>query len=901
MFSVETSCSSKKNATFEETFKKIMKNLSNIQQITSGKEVSIIKECLKLLRENFPGPMTIQKLENVKLDEPQINWKCYLIKNHSDFLHELIRLTTYNWPINDNLIDSDVSSLMLIEEFGFLHVTLSVLLNSLKLSNNVQMEMIALSLIEILESDVIFSNLLNYVLSTERSVIFEDEWNDFVQTLISLPNRVFNAMGKSAPVSFIPENYAKYMLKSFIQCITFLSDSQFSCNVKRISYFLSRIIVHFKNSAGLLKLIDLTSIWCDSDKTPIKLFQNILLDLDHQAISVFSILLLLNIPFDKDAKIYKVLGPDLIGNKDWFYHLTSKIPFANFFSDNDNLIKNLILYLQLSEQKNNKCKVLYNLIKSLLEIWSSETSCKQTSFNQHLYITKLLLFAVKLESNITSLRKDITLTTILYEGVAVHLKSSLESYRYIGMFTAEYVFQYFNEENGPELKFEYDMSSDELKVLLIDLKNISSNNDDKNILINQTEDEILSNFFSEQKLRKSRTIVESHTPKGIISDEYIEDNKTEEGGITMFDDEGLDSDDDLVPYDMSNDKVYSKVESPMFLKDLRDGLLETENVDIFTINFNKGEELILSQLPHSDPEMGLELLQILINMHNNFYVENYEEKHFQMCVTIVTIIPKEGAEFLASEFHTESTRYSVNIRVYILDILKEAARKISSFKRDLSKKEVKIYKPNNIYQKPIAVDPKLEIEKIISKRLESKTRRITSKTVHPFLNTKVNEFNKVANSFFYPLLYGLSKNQFTISVKAGLKFDTDHILLVHFLDTISAIMLCSKNLPMAPKFAEEILEFVWCLRFHLEPKVRLAVMHSIASVVISTPVIILQNHLFDKLLDIRDWLMNCLDENVVQGIEPNSDCKIMAGRVLSCLNCVISDGIPLLRSNNYLD
>lgn len=889
----------KPDKNFECVVKQTLNTLSSIQKISSSKDVALVERSLEYLLEYLPGPITIQKLANVELDQSKIDWKCYLLKNHSDILHELIRLTDNNWPVRNELVDQTVLKIVLIEEFRFLPVTLVVFLNNLKISNYTQKEMITLCIQEILESDVIFFNILNYVLSCENSDTLEDEFSELVQTLISLPNRVFNIMGKSTLKIFIPETFGNYLLKSFIQCAHFLNDSQFTYNAKRLAHFLSRIIVNFKGSAGLLKLIDLFSIWCDN-KSFIYIIQNILLNLDHQAISVFSVLLLIHIPFDKNGSIYKILGPNLIKDKDWLYHITSKIPFAKFFSDNDNLIKNLVKYLQLTEKENKDSKVLYNLIKKLLEVWSSETACKQTTLNQHIYITKLLLLAVKFESNILSLRKDQTLTSILYDGVAVHLKSSLESYRYIGMYTAENVFSYFNAKDGPELKFDYDSAASDIKSLLADLKNVIDC-DIHTITAAKNENDILVNFLSNQKPFVSHSAIKI-VDTGVKSVEKEEsDDEIETTGITIFDGEDLDSDDDLVPCDMSNEKKYSKISPPMYLKDLRDGLLETENAEIFAVNFDKAEELILSQLPHSDPDTGLEILQILINNENKFYVEDYEEKHFQTCTTIVTIIPKESAEFLAGEFHTEATRYSVNLRVYILDILAEAARRISSFKKDIKDKSIHVYKSNNVYQKPMIEDPRIKIEEIIHKRLEAKTRRITSKIIHPFLHTKVNEFNKVANSFFYPLLYGLSKKAFTLSVSSGIKFDTDHILLVHFLDTISVIILCSRNLPMVPKFAEEILQFIWFLRFHSEPKVRLAVMNTVATVIISTPVVILQSHLFEKLLDIRDWLINCVDANVVQGIEPNSDCKVMAARVLTCLDCIVSEGLPILKSNNYLE
>nr|KAG5714687.1 hypothetical protein BaRGS_000175 [Batillaria attramentaria] len=66
----------------------------------------------------------------------------------------------------------------------------------------------------------------------------------------------------------------------------------------------------------------------------------------------------------------------------------------------------------------------------------------------------------------------------------------------------------------------------------------------------------------------------------------------------------LEHDDDLVPYDMSNDKKVSKVKAPKYIRDCMEGLINTQEADKFEACLTAAESLIRSR-PDGLPEVGI--------------------------------------------------------------------------------------------------------------------------------------------------------------------------------------------------------------------------------------------------------------------------------------------------------
>jgi telomere length regulation protein len=277
------------------------------------------------------------------------------------------------------------------------------------------------------------------------------------------------------------------------------------------------------------------------------------------------------------------------------------------------------------------------------------------------------------------------------------------------------------------------------------------------------------------------------------------------------------------------------------------------------------------------------------------YVENFDEIKTKAVVEICSIYPKECAQYLANEFNSEVSKYSLRTRMYMLDILGETAKKLS--KLEMPKKEEIKASPTTFgvnkltlkLQEELNNRNKKDAQKIIRERLMAKTRRIATKTKSIDEVSGVNKFSSVAGFFFFPLIKGFGKEQMTFTKGTNLKHDVDNILLVKFLHTISIIMLCSENAPIAPKMAKEIVNLSIFLRYHEEAQIRLAVLHMFATIILAIPKSVLVKEFTAELNEFMSHL-DMIVKSTVVNYEPDKDCREFATQLIAmCYNALYAD------------
>jgi telomere length regulation protein len=305
------------------------------------------------------------------------------------------------------------------------------------------------------------------------------------------------------------------------------------------------------------------------------------------------------------------------------------------------------------------------------------------------------------------------------------------------------------------------------------------------------------------------------------------------------------------------------------------------------------ERIISQQLKDHHSDLALDLLSIFLSLEKQCYFENFEEVKMRNLVLICSIYPKECAQYLGNEFNTEISKYSMGKRIMMLEVLVETAKKLSAIEieRKESKKDPEnvLNKLNRKFVEDSIDQRKIEAEKIIRERLLKKTRRIVSQSKSLADVSAVNRFADVAGYFFFPLIHGFGKKQFLFTTKTSLKYDTDNILLMTFLRTISVLMLCAENCPVAPKFAREIFNLSVFLRFHDEAKIRLGVFHMLSTLFLALPKNLLQSMFYNDIQELRAHL-EIIVNNVVLNKEPNQECKEFAGKLLEmCYGCLILD------------
>lgn len=867
--------------------------LQGLQKIKSASDVDVIVNKINEVLEYLPGPSNVQKI--LKIDSCAEFINEFAKRRYSTILSRLIDKFDSNFPLIDGMVHDTVNRLFVIEDAEFFVVSFSTLLTHLKGSSS-RDALLAL-ITNLLESEGIFVTICSYIIEKEDAsdvaiIDYYSKYELFVQSLVSLPNTVANVMEGNISHMYKPDNYCCFLVFNVIKIIEFFSDLMWrekdvSFNFKSLSLFLSKTIVIFHSSKGLVKLVKIMELLTNNTNTKSavykKIFATVLKELQRFSIETFTVMILQNLTSNKN--VANVLSENLIENKDWQFVLCKKIPLLSYYDANDyKLINNLITYLKISSVQH-----LFDLFLNLLAVWSDKFSFTRISLEQHLYVTKLVILAAKhlntfnfSDSQRNSVQKNI------YMGIPAHLECGIDSMRVIGMVTGEIVSELVTRPpNGSEeikLQFEYDKLSKECQDLARDLKSLTEKTEETfDGEAGEVLDIILqikaaygtqeNNIYTPpaRNFRNKNKVVNADNEVVVETASNFKNNT-----ITIIDstDFELDSDDDLEPYDTSNDVKVSKKPAPAYLRDLRDGLLETQDAELFVLSVENCEKLITQQLNNDDASVGLEILEILLTLTPTFYVENFDHLVFQSCIAITCTYPAFYAEYLCKQFHADTGTYSICHRILMLDVLRESAKTLSALKPETNVPEAT--------KKKRSTEAETAAE-IIKKRLETKTRRFIKHKSHRFEN--LNKFADVAGWFFFPLIYGYGKSKF-------LSADDDNVLLIHFLQTLSIVICAAQNCAVAPKMARELFNLSWFLRFHREVKVRMAVLSMIAAGILNVPKSILLSEFTDVLLEMRFWLIDMINPHIER--EPNSECRILGTHVM----CILED---VLKVNTGLE
>lgn len=904
--------------------------LEALQSVSTNKSQTNLKKLHSHFLEYakfLPGPLTPQKFTGNDVD-----YQLDLI-SYSRVLESLVDLFDINWPLMNGIVDEDVLNIFVVDGAGsqILNESLLILTQAMKKAVDLRIsQCFGVILEKLVKSDALLSAIVFSCRATENNEfeknIEEEIWQNIIQIIISLPNRVANKMEKNLLESFKLKNFTNIIIFHVARAIDFLNHGHDVLKIKVehkiISMLLSKMFLVL-NSVDLIPLIDIFIEWSISNQNNISnMLQQILLHVDSRSRENLAVQFLKH-----DKFIPKVFG-NLTKDANWRLTLTTRIPLMSWY-ENDNLMRNLVSYLSYAQ--NSEDKLLVELVIKMLDVWGDRSVLNHTSFEQHLYITKLIILSIKSMKNCLSLSERNEIQKLVFSGIPAHLGSTEVDIRAVGMITGEILTDLLlNVGNVEKLKFEYDGLTERALNIVESLKSIElpknsmDVDDNENLTLGEiefpnkgnkrlyelgVEAKILKNITKLEEIRVSKD--ESKTIKASVIKEESQNKITE---ISMDENEELDSDDDLVPYDMSNDTKQIEKLKPLYLRDLRDNLVQTaakgeDDPDIFSETIRVSEELILAQLGNDDPSFACELLEIFMNLQERSTVDDFEVQTFKACVAIVTTHPKETAEYICKEFHTELSKYSVQQRLLMLNILCEAATRLSAIKFEEKVEELQVPVKKKKLDKPISLfietdkskkyqtlydddfdDPtnpessQIDWRDVVQQRIVSKTRHFAHKTRLP--KTTINKFGKVVSSFFYPLIYGFgsSKQCFLYDFPKSYK-DHQSILLTRFLETLATIMTAAQNCSIVTKMAKEILELVWTLKYHEEGKVRLAVIKCVASVLISVPEFDVKGDLLGGIMEIREWLMDA-SQNTMKG-DPDKDCREFGRHVLYLLDSVL--------------
>ena len=513
-------------------------------------------------------------------------------------------------------------------------------------------------------------------------------------------------------------------------------------------------------------------------------------------------LLLLNADHYEQIEWY--LGADL-NNEETSHNstirhlLTNKFLLISHFSANDQtLVDNIVGYLI-----NFNVKLFEQTLHNVITVWSNATAVRHQTKDQHYYLCRILIcclkYMIKLEFRLDANRFQ----SLILHSAEVHLKMVELDKRNRGLFVVEKLMNYLNRAKlDDKLDFEIELN-DEIRFLI----------------------EILEGKQTE--------------PASTINAQSSNDAKEDEYEYSTFNDQ--EEEEDLMPYDMSNDTRLIKTKKPIYLKDCLEGLMNTEDPEYNSTCLQCLPDLIDKNRAQAS-ELAVDFVRVLLFLDKD-EDEELKEYRFKTMVKLCNLNPMNLAHYLTEQIYDRNL--SIVRKLEVLDMIVESARELSSLEHHRSIEDTnKVKSIQNIVR-----HSKPEYERIIEERLKSKTKILCSSHKLP-LSTK-NEFIQYVTYYFYPLINRFDRKDVTLKFE-----EDDYFVLGKLILTLAELLKSVSQTHLTRKMAIALVEFLNVFKHHPESYVRKAITMCIHSILTNVPNYFLFEELQPDLLSLRDFLLN---------------------------------------------
>ncbi|XP_039948091.1 uncharacterized protein LOC120766563 isoform X1 [Bactrocera tryoni] len=896
----------------KNTLKHAISTFKSVPKVTCAADATKISKTIQHLFSGgaLPGYCTAEKI--IGLDKDALDWSEIAAYEYAEILNSLIKLFTREWPdIRSSDSDVQIFNLFRVDcNFAYIYETfysLNKYLTILDVDGSTTLVSVLTELVN--DTQLLPLAFLHICRAQSMTQEFKSELKalptlkfeeinanvtEFLQIIISLPNRVGNKLGQNLPDAFIPKKYAYKLLRHLLCALNFI----FKC--EDISYFnlafcsrlLSRVITNLCNAEEAdSKLNEFLKIVDEFAKLPGPrvVIQKIFNSLDSNAIYKAGLAVLLTAP---DVDAYRLLGNAVANSDNWQFCFTHTLTIQRTPSSEHALCA-LVRYLALSDPK-----LVQVVFKQLLSVWSKRSTLQRLTDKEHLTFGKLLiatakqLFAEQKDRKL-HLLNDNDYKRYLHDILRFHLECADVIQRHIGMKVVEVIFNYMEDPHTKKedrLHFDYE---DVLKLsrgrLITELDSIANNykiptkDDVMGAEINLNRLTNLLESFTSETIEISKFV----TPNSHSNPHYVSLNSVEKSTKLME----LDSDDDEEehkPYDMSNDTSIVAEKRPKFLLDLIHTLsTKPDNYEVFEAAISAAEPLIRSQLSQQDSSLAIDILRILVSLEMHYYYEDFERTKFKCGVAVCASAPGPSAKYLCREFHTENTCYNANLRILMLQILAAAAKELSGItgETEISTEAALLptpaKHPRKFHFENEHESRLLTAQRIIRQRLKEKTKRFHGR--HKALDTKPvkpNRFHTVAGTFFFSLVRGPRTRQMLYVKPDHIAHDIDTLLLVNFLHTLTVFVLSATNCPLLPVITREVFDLCTFVRFSVETRIRLATLELIGATLVTTPVYVLMTQFGERVAEIQQWLEGLVKSPLFGG-ETSEECRDIANQILS--------------------
>ncbi|XP_038064411.1 telomere length regulation protein TEL2 homolog [Patiria miniata] len=674
-------------------------------------------------------------------------------------------------------------------------------------------------------------------------------WEQLLTAIVTLPDRIANKVQGKCSACFFPKQYFTSLAKDLLVVLHKVHNqlkASKDCSLLFVSQLMGRICLngHADTTFTFLlphfvKLTAVDFLWS-------RVCSRVIVGTPERCLESVLDCLLKKIPWY--GIMSRLLGDALLSNKKLLFLLTNKFLLLRCY--NQELVpQNIIGYLADSP---NRRHLVVKSLKTLLDVWGDSSAVKHTSYDQHAYLTKTILICLgHLNQQEKTQHKSVLMQKLL-SGMHCHLNSPLVKVRRLGMITAEALTKTLETE-GPKLSFEY-VKDEESRLLLL----LLVPPDDPGM--DQITKDVVEMSLGEEETREEAT-----------------SNQTEQEDATgqqSTPDDDLDSDDDLEPFDMSEDVKTSQVKTPVYIRDCIEGLHAKENRELTETSLKVAEKLVRSK-PDYLQEVCVELMQVLLHLEDVFEIDDFTVLRHSAMVAATVQCPIQASQYWTAEFYDRN--YNIRQRLDMLQVLAAAAQELSQPLEETT--------PSSGLQKPCrpltraSPNPSEEAEHwrdIVQKRIKSKTRRFAKGRSTPAPTPVANRFAPVAGRFFFPLLKSFDSKMNTMDM-----IGDDFLLLGRMLFTLGIVVHAAQHAPICRQMAVSLLELVWVLRYHTEVFVRQALMFAVSMVILSVPSHLLVSDLQDEMLECKLWL-----EDIV-GKDPNVECRGLAAQTLMVLGSVV--------------
>ncbi|CAK8695741.1 unnamed protein product [Clavelina lepadiformis] len=678
-------------------------------------------------------------------------------------------------------------------------------------------------------------------------------WSKMITCIGALPDHVANKFQNPTKFRFFhSETFFIFLGVEIAQAISTLADV--IKNGKEIkTEFISLNIGHFcllgKAEYLFKALYPALITHCESNFLWQRIVQKCFLSVpDRQLESVLTFLF-------KHAPIPHCLPPilgDMVTKKAKAkYIILHKLLLLSNLSET-TAAENVIGYIS---RLSNATFLLTETIKKLLEAWGNKSSIKHTTYQQHKYLTASILVCVGHLSRHTADKQTDGLLEHLMAGMRYHLESPDMKIRKLGMIVGEKVTELMSipTKKDAKLLFEYDCDDETVKL----------------ISLCDPEDKPTSDFYQSQLnlFEKFKDDVSfkadvDDTTYSVAKSSFMEMAKAQKLQLTTAkdeedntsfefsrpDDEVVDSDDELTPYNLPEEAAFSKASKPMYIRDCLEGLIDHKNQEEMEFCLTNVTHLVEVDVVAAK-EIAVELFKVILNLQDNYAIDNFVQLRRSALCAVLVCNPKEVAEYVTMEFYSE--HYNLQQRMDMLDVLVMSAGRLSTPETDKKGKNSEVQLVGDV--NPDIDESSLPWQQVVEKRIEAKTKRF-GKPRKPAGKSNPDQFGPVAGYFFYPLMSGYDRRIRTLDL-----LGEDSIILGRLLYALGTILYSTANSLVVEKMASSLLEFVAELRHHLESFVRKACIYCVSMATVSVPNV--TRLLSSNAFDCRQWLCDVIKED----------------------------------------